>query len=124
MRGFFEPIFKIGLGIAFGILVSETFIPIMEGFLGTSGLSPSSISWWAWPLVILFYSIFLPLALFVPPLLGLIIPFLIYKGVMHFLFGGIPNFGPRVAQEYAYFLPVYSYCVWALLFYFDGGFSK
>jgi hypothetical protein len=116
MWGFFETIFKIGFGVAFGLFVHDTIWLISE-HVHSSSLSAVASSWPSWTLIIVY-----PVTLFVALGVGVFIPLLVIAPfflIWNKLMTG--NFSTKVesakaGRELVYFYIVWIYFFWAVTF--------
>lgn len=117
MRGFFEPIVKIGLGVAFGWLIIHIIGPMSDDALVRLGEETSG-PWWTW--FLLPFLILLGLgAVITPPLLLLAVFVLPIKRLITGNWFQRSDFSKKFEREYTYFL-----IVWVFSFYaFFGDFK-
>ena len=116
MWGFFESIFKIGFGVAFGFLVYDTIWLISE-HVHSSSLSTVPGFWPSWTIIITY-----PVSVLVALVTGVAIPFLVITPfflIWNKLMTG--NFSTKVesakaGRELGYFFIVWIYFFWAVTF--------
>ena len=113
MRGFFEPMVKIGLGVAFGWSIIHTIGPMSNHALGWLGELIGG-PWWTWLLFPLFLVLGLG-AMISPPLILLSIFLLPIFRVITGKWFETPDFFEKIGREYLYFLIVWIYSFWALV---------
>ncbi len=118
MWGFFESIFKIGFGVAFGFFVHDTILLVSDHV--HSSLSTSLDGWPSWSLIITY-----PLGFLILLVMGACLPILalapfalIWNKLDTGNFLGQNNFFAK--REWTFFLIVWIYCFWAVQFKIDA----
>ena len=117
MRGFFEPIVKIGLGVAFGWSIIHTIGPMSDHAVGWLGEVISG-PWWTWLLFPLFLVLGLG-AIITSPLLLLAVFLLPIMRLITGKWFEPLNLSEKSGREYSYFLIVWIYSFWAVLGNFE-----